>query len=148
MPVSACQKTCFFDRLAEVKGAAKTSKPHSSAYIGTVEGGLRSKSKCLAQQGLFTNSEVFAFLLPFRRRKAKQPTIQTYILTVGGFFDTLQPPMARPWGGSIFPSPAPLPDKFRFSGQMPSHQSTGHCEPVTDVTGVAIPFDNRILSYF
>ena len=29
-------------------------------------------------------------------------------------------------------------DKFRFVGQMPSHQSTGHCEPVTDVTGVAI----------
>ena len=33
-----------------------------------------------------------------------------------------------------------LTAKFRFSGQMPSHQSTGHCEPVTDVTGVAIPY--------
>ena len=28
--------------------------------------------------------------------------------------------------------------KFRFGGEMPSHQLTGHCEPVTDVTGVAI----------
>ena len=44
-------KNLFFDRLAEVKGAVKTSKPISSAYIGTVESGLRSKSKCLAQQG-------------------------------------------------------------------------------------------------
>ncbi len=44
-------KKHIFDRLAEVKGAVKTSKPISSAYIGTVESGLRSKSKCLAQQG-------------------------------------------------------------------------------------------------
>ena len=38
--------------------------------------------------------------------------------------------------------------KFRFIGQMPSHQSTGHCEPVTDVTGVAIPHNDGIVSYF
>jgi len=43
-------KKFFFDKLTEVKGAAKTSKPDSSAYIGTVESGLRSKSKYLAQQ--------------------------------------------------------------------------------------------------
>jgi len=45
----ACQKI-FFDKLAEVKGAAKTSKPDSSAYRSTLESGLRSKSKYLAQQ--------------------------------------------------------------------------------------------------
>ena len=48
---SSLSKNKFFDRLTEVKGAGKTSKPISSAYIGTVESGLRSKSKCLAQQG-------------------------------------------------------------------------------------------------
>ena len=37
-----------FDRVAEVKGADKTSNSHSSAYIDTVEGELRRKSKCLA----------------------------------------------------------------------------------------------------
>ena len=47
-------KNKFFDRLAEVKEAFKTSKPHPSAYIDTVGGGLRSKSKCLAQQMLFS----------------------------------------------------------------------------------------------
>ena len=35
---------------------------------GTVAFGLRSKSKCLAQQGLFTNSEKYAFLLLIRRK--------------------------------------------------------------------------------
>ena len=43
-------KNLFFDRLTEVKGAPKTSNPDSSAYMGTVESGLRSKSKHLAQQ--------------------------------------------------------------------------------------------------
>ena len=54
-------KKLFFDSLAEVKGAPKTSKPDSSAYIGTIESGLRSKAKCLAQQ---------AFSLPTVYRKA------------------------------------------------------------------------------
>ena len=89
--VFSLSKNLFFDRLAEVKGAAKTSKPHSSAYIGTVEGGLRSKSKCLAQQGLFTNSEKYVFLLLIRRKQTKSPIVKTCILTVGGFFDTLKP---------------------------------------------------------
>ena len=40
-------KKVFFDRLAEVKEAPKTSNSHSSAYINTVEGELRSKSKRL-----------------------------------------------------------------------------------------------------
>ena len=46
-------KNAFSTKLSEVKGAAKASKPHSSAYSGTVEGGLRSKSKHLAQQAVF-----------------------------------------------------------------------------------------------
>ena len=46
-------KNLFFDRLTEVKGGFKTSKPHLSAYMDTVGGGLRSKSKRLAQQALF-----------------------------------------------------------------------------------------------
>ena len=45
---SVCQKNCFFDRLAEVKEAPKTSKSNLSAYIGTVRFELRSKSKHLA----------------------------------------------------------------------------------------------------
>ena len=41
-------KKLVFDRLTEVKEADKTSNSHSSAYTDTVEGELRSKSKCLA----------------------------------------------------------------------------------------------------
>ena len=40
-------KNLFFDSLAEVTKAVKTSNSHSSAYIDTVEGELRSKSKPL-----------------------------------------------------------------------------------------------------
>ena len=47
---SVCQKKSFFDRLPEVNNAAKTSNSHSSAYVDTVEGELRSKSKHLAKQ--------------------------------------------------------------------------------------------------
>ena len=46
-PLCSLSKNLFFDRLAEVNRATKTSKPDSSAYIGTVETGLRSKSKPL-----------------------------------------------------------------------------------------------------
>ena len=38
--------------------------------------------------------------------------------------------------------------KFRFVEQMQSHQSTGHCEPVTDVTGVAISYFSGIYRIF
>ena len=55
-------KNLFFDRLAEVKGAVKTSKPISLAYIGTVESGLRSKSKCLAQQGFADLVQLHGYL--------------------------------------------------------------------------------------
>ena len=54
-------KNSFFDRLSEFKKGGKTSKPSSSAYDGTVELGLRCKSKCLAQQAfevLFAVSEI------------------------------------------------------------------------------------------
>ena len=40
-------KNIFFDSLAAVNKAVKTSNSHSSAYIDTVEGELRSKSKPL-----------------------------------------------------------------------------------------------------
>ena len=40
-------KKPIFDRLAEVKEASKASNSYSSAYIDTVEGELRSKSKHL-----------------------------------------------------------------------------------------------------
>ena len=41
-------KKLVFDRLAEVTKADKTNNSHSSAYIGTIECELCSKSKCLA----------------------------------------------------------------------------------------------------
>ena len=44
---SVCQKK-FFDRLAEIKEAPKTSNSNPSAYIGTVGFELCSKSKYLA----------------------------------------------------------------------------------------------------
>ena len=44
-------KNLFFDSLAEVKEAPKTNKSNSSAYDGTVEFDLCSKSKHLAKQG-------------------------------------------------------------------------------------------------
>ena len=46
---TVCHKI-FFDRLAEVNKAGKTSNSHSSAYVDTVEGELHSKSKHLAKQ--------------------------------------------------------------------------------------------------
>ena len=48
-------KELVFDKPAEVKKAAKTSRPPSSAYKGTVEGGLCGKSKTLETQGLLTS---------------------------------------------------------------------------------------------
>ena len=52
-------KNKVFDRLTEVNKGPKTSKPASSAYIGTVEAGLRSKSKPL-------RSKPFAILIVLR----------------------------------------------------------------------------------
>ena len=46
-------KKVVFDRLTEVKEAPKTSNSHASAYVDTVAGELRSKSKHLAQQAFF-----------------------------------------------------------------------------------------------
>ena len=54
MQVSQSVKNNILGRLTEVKGAPKTNRPDSSAYTGTVESGLCSKSKCLAEQALFT----------------------------------------------------------------------------------------------
>ena len=49
-PPFSLSKNLFFGRLKEVTKVVKTSNTHSSAYVDTVEGVLRSKSKCLAQQ--------------------------------------------------------------------------------------------------
>ena len=51
-PLLSLSKNKFFDRLAEVKGAVKTSNSHSSAYGDTVECELRSKSKRLRSKSL------------------------------------------------------------------------------------------------
>ena len=66
-------KNLFFDRLAEFKKAAKTSKMSSSAYIGTVELILRSKSKSLAVQGFagFFENLCTAFLQSYKTESSK-----------------------------------------------------------------------------
>jgi len=43
----------FLDMLTEGKRAAKTSNSHSSAYMDTVEGELRSKSNALRSKYFF-----------------------------------------------------------------------------------------------
>ena len=50
-----CQsvKKVFFDRLAEVKGAPKTSNSTPKCMWILERGELRSKPKCLATQGVF-----------------------------------------------------------------------------------------------
>ena len=53
-------KNLFFGRLTEVTKAVKTSNSHSSAYVDTVEGELRSKSKSLAQQVFLCERERIA----------------------------------------------------------------------------------------
>ena len=87
-------KNVFFGRLAEVKGVAKTSKPHSSAYIGTVEGGLRSKSKLPCAAGFFRIKERIATPVCGLARNDGymcNPFINyNCILTVGGFLDALR----------------------------------------------------------
>ena len=81
-----------FDRLTEVKEAPKTNKPDSSAYIGTVESGLCSKSKCLAQQAVLTPhpSKIIVFCHILVKEKAfARLSIRICVLTVWGFFDTV-----------------------------------------------------------
>ncbi len=57
LALSSLSKNLFFDRLAEVKGAAETNKSNLSAYVGTVRFDLCSKSKHLAEQALFSGKE-------------------------------------------------------------------------------------------
>ena len=45
-------KDLFFDSMTEAKEGVRTSNSRSSAYMNTVEGELRSKSKRLVEQGL------------------------------------------------------------------------------------------------
>ncbi len=80
----------FFDRLAEVEKGPKTRKTKLSAYIGTVGFVFRSKSKCLASQGL---SALFFLKLMFcskLKNNGKPQTVTKFILTVRGFIDTLK----------------------------------------------------------
>ena len=64
-PRFSLSKNLFFDRLAEVKGAIKTSNTPSKC-MWILEGGvLRSKAKYLAAQGIFRNLSVKKDYLPF-----------------------------------------------------------------------------------
>ncbi len=78
----------FFDRLAEVEKAPKRSKTSSSAYKGTVELVLRPKSKCLAAQGFSVNIKSVLSYYPLHHNSTT-PIVDTSILTVWGFIDTL-----------------------------------------------------------
>ena len=91
-PRFSLSKNLFFDRLAAVKGAIKTSNTPSKC-MWILEGGvLRSKAKYLAAQGIFRNLSVKKDYLPFFYGT------ETFllrcsifcILPVGGFFDTLK----------------------------------------------------------
>jgi len=78
-----------FRQTDRVQKVVKTSKPSASAYDGTVELGLRCKSKCLAQQAF----EVLfccigdTFAISYLNTDRQPPKI--CILTIGDFFDTL-----------------------------------------------------------
>jgi len=78
-----------FRQTVRVQKGGKTSKPSSSAYDGTVELGLRCKSKCLAKQAL----EVFWLILGFCSQQSIGTQIanrqKISILTIGDFLDTL-----------------------------------------------------------
>ena len=82
-------KTIVFRQTDRVQKVVKTSKPSASAYDGTVELGLRCKSKCLAQQAF----EVLfccigdTFAIAYLNTDRQPPKI--CILTIGDFFDTL-----------------------------------------------------------
>ena len=66
-----CQKTCFLTDWQRSKEPPRQANRTRRRTGGTVAFGLRSKSKCLAQQGLFTNSEKDAFLLLIRQKTDK-----------------------------------------------------------------------------
>ena len=86
---TACQKT-FFDTLSDCKNVRTTSNLHPSAYVGTVGGKLRSKSKSLRSKRFFSlkylkydcDSQTFRFHKTF--------LICWLILTVPDFFDSLR----------------------------------------------------------
>ena len=75
-PFSVCQKTRFFDRLPEVKEAPKTSISHASAYMDTVEGEMRSKSKPLRSKHfhyILEDGNPICYELPLYRVTPKPP---------------------------------------------------------------------------
>ena len=114
MPAPQSVKKLIFDRLAEGKEAPKTNKSNSSAYKGTVEFDLCSKSKHLAKQGFLRvlshptphPSKISDFCHLLLKEKA---FFGFCVLTVWGFFDTLRT--------RCFPAARPFFILSRFSGR-------------------------------
>ena len=88
MTASVCQKNLFLDRLTKFKNGAKTSKMSSSAYLGTVEIILRSKSKSLAPQGFSSRLEQGSLGFPEAKKHESGKSPKIFFLTVCHFFDT------------------------------------------------------------
>ena len=65
-------KNLFFDRLAEVEGAIKTSNTPPKCMWILERGVLRSKAKCLAEQGIFmidmSKSNDYLPIFPMERK--------------------------------------------------------------------------------
>ena len=77
-----------FRQTVRVQKGGRTSKPSSSAYDGTVELGLRCKSKCLAKQAF----EVFCLYRSSVRNRLfehRSPTVKKLHFDDWRFFDTL-----------------------------------------------------------
>ena len=108
-------KKHIFDRLTEVKEAPKTNNSNPSAYIGTVGFELCCKSKCLVKQDVFlilrdgkpvpyfftphpSKIKDFCHLL-LEEKAFVRLSLEFCVLTVWGFFDTLNPQTGKPvWG--------------------------------------------------
>ncbi len=94
-------KNLFLTDWQRSKEAARQAIRTRRRTGGTVECGLRCKSKCLAQQAFANHSmknNLFRHLLiprkchlPQRGRLGTKPLALSCVLTVGGFFDTLDP---------------------------------------------------------
>ncbi len=71
MRAPVCRKNIFSTDWQRLRKAQRQSRPLSSAYIGTVESGLRSKPKCLAKQAYaptsVKKSRIFVTFSPGRR---------------------------------------------------------------------------------
>ena len=83
-------KKLVFDTLTDCKEGRKTSNSHSSAYRGTVEGELRSKSKFLRKQALFCLNSSENSRIENGRYTDCLFNLFLLILTVSDFFDSLK----------------------------------------------------------